>query len=141
MAKTDLPPIDLNNPDSARRALAEALLLLGEGGIPHVASVLQDFGHSQVSSHFRSGYEKDMLQVIGAKLGEWVAANVPEGVDVHPHVLHGTIYDQTLRAADRLSVDLIVMGLHRPELSDHLLGPNAARVVRYAKQSIDVVRI
>lgn len=58
-----------------------------------------------------------------------------------PNVLHGTIYDQILRAADRLSVDLIVMGLHRPELSDHLLGPNAARVVRQAEQSIYLVRI
>jgi nucleotide-binding universal stress UspA family protein len=69
-----------------------------------------------------------------------VADNVPEGVAVHPHVLHGTIYDEILRAAGKLEVDLIVIGAHRPEFSDYLLGPNAARVVRHARQSVYVVR-
>jgi nucleotide-binding universal stress UspA family protein len=32
------------------------------------------------------------------------------------------------------------MASHRPELSDYLLGPNAARIVRHAKQSVLVVR-
>jgi hypothetical protein len=49
-------------------------------------------------------------------------------------VLHGRVYDQIIAAADKLGVsDAIVMGSHRPELSDYLLGPNAARVVRHAQ--------
>jgi hypothetical protein len=42
---------------------------------------------------------------------------------VHPHVTHGRVYDQIILAADRLKVDAIVMGSHRPELTDYLLGP------------------
>ena len=44
------------------------------------------------------------------------------------------------RAANRLGCDLIVVGAHRPELGDYLLGPNAARIVRHADQSVFVVR-
>jgi nucleotide-binding universal stress UspA family protein len=35
---------------------------------------------------------------------------------------------------------MIVMASHRPEMSDYLLGANAARVVRHAKISVLVVR-
>ena len=45
-----------------------------------------------------------------------------------------------MKAADKLKCDLIVMASHRPELKDYLLGPNAARVVRHARQSVFVVR-
>lgn len=41
---------------------------------------------------------------------------------------------------DMLGADLIVMASQRPELKDYLLGPNAARVVRHAEQSVLVVR-
>ncbi|MEZ5684676.1 MAG: universal stress protein [Paracoccaceae bacterium] len=140
MAKKILLPVDLNDPDAAAHPLAEALRLLHEGGTLHVISVLPDFGMAQVSGFFREGHEKTMLKAFGEKLGDWVRQNVPEAVDVHPHVLHGTIYDQILRAADKLGVDVIVMGAQRPELADYLLGPNAARVVRHAKQSVYVVR-
>ena len=140
MPKTILLPVDLNDPEAAKRPLAEALALLGPGGVLHVASVMPEFGLAQVSGFFRDGYESDMLRAWGDRLRGWVASEVPDAVEVHPHVLHGTIYDEILRAADKLGVDLIVMGAHRPELSDYLLGPNAARVVRHAKQSVYVVR-
>jgi nucleotide-binding universal stress UspA family protein len=45
-----------------------------------------------------------------------------------------------MRLADKLGCDAIVMAAHRPELRDYLLGPNAARVVRHANQSVLVVR-
>ena len=42
--------------------------------------------------------------------------------------------------SEAIKADLIVMGSHRPELRDYLLGPNAARVVRHAPCSVVVVR-
>ena len=139
MARTILLPVDLTDDKTWRRALAEALEML-QGGKLHVVTVMPDFGMSMVGSYFRKDYERDALRAVGAALTAWVEANVPEEVDVHPHVLHGSIYDEILRAADKLAVDLIVIGSHRPELKDYLLGPNAARVVRHARQSVYVVR-
>ena len=39
-----------------------------------------------------------------------------------------------------LADELIVIGSHRPEMQDYLLGPTAAKVVRHAKCSVLVVR-
>lgn len=140
MSKTILLPVDINHPKAEHKSLKEALPLLGDGGVLHVVSVAPSFGMAQVSGFFPDQFEKEHLAEFGKQLSAWVKEHVPDGVTVKPHVLHGTIYDEILRAADELDVDLIVMGAHRPELSDYLLGPNAARVVRHANQSVYVVR-
>lgn len=135
-----LLPIDLSDSASWQKPLIESLALLGTNGVLHVASVLPEFGVSQVGSFFRRDFEREALKALGQGLTDWVAQNVPDAVEVHPHVLHGTIYDEILRAAEKLRVDVIVMGSHRPALKDYLLGPNAARVVRHAACSVYVVR-
>lgn len=140
MSRGILLPIDLGDPESWARPLSEALSMLGAEGVLHVVSVLPDFGMSQVGGFFRKDFERNALKAFGEALAQWTAQNVPDEIDVHPHVLHGTIYDEILRAADRLGVDVIVMASHRPALRDYLLGPNAARVVRHARCSVYVVR-
>ena len=141
MPKTVLMPVDLNDEKSWRLALAEALAMLrARGGVLHVVSVLPDFGMAMVGNFFRQDFEQEALKTFGQALADWVIEHVPEDIEVHPHVLHGSIYDEILRAADKLKADVIVIGSHRPELKDYLLGPNAARVVRHAKQSVYVVR-
>ncbi|WP_284263631.1 universal stress protein [Roseicyclus amphidinii] len=141
MFKTVLLPIDLSAPPSWSRALPAALRLCdAEGGVLHVLTVVPDFGMSVVGSFFESGFEEKALHKVGEAMTAWVDAHVPDAVEVHPHVMHGRVYDQIITAADRLDVDAIVMASHTPELSDYLLGPNAARVVRHARQSVFVVR-
>lgn len=141
MFSTILLPIDLSAEPSWVKALPAALRLCEpEGGVLHVATVVPDFGMSVVGSYFDKGFEERALHEVGERLSAWVDKHVPDGVEVHPHVLHGRVYDQIIAAADRLGVDAIVMASHTPELSDYLLGPNAARVVRHARQSVFVVR-
>ena len=140
MPRTILMPIDMSDEASWKKSLAEALDLLKGGGALHVVTVLPDFGLAQVSGFFDKGFEKKALHEMGEALTEWVNAHVPAGIEVHPHVLHGKIYDEILRAADKLGADVIIMGSHRPELKDYLLGPNAARVMRHARQSVYIVR-
>ena len=141
MFSSILLPIDLSAEPSWKKAAPVAVKMARDDGIPlHVVTVLPDFGMSVVGSYFKSGYEKTALHEIGEALSAWVDRNIPDDVEVHPHVLHGRVYDEIIMAAERLGVDAIGMGSHRPELSDYLLGPNAARVVRHAKQSVFVVR-
>jgi len=141
MPRVVLLPVDLSDSETQRAALGEALAMMGADGVLHVVTVLPDFGLPQVGGYFRKEYEKEALGNVGKALAEWVVAHVPPEVEVHPHVLHGTIYDEILRAADKLKVDLIVIGSHRPAFADYLLGPNAARVVRHARCSVYVVRV
>jgi universal stress protein F len=57
------------------------------------------------------------------------------------HVIaFGKTYEQVLNAANKAQSDLIVVGAHKPDFADYLLGPNAARIVRHSKCSVHVVR-
>jgi len=141
MFKSILLPIDLSAPASWSKALPTALnMAKTSGGVLHVITVVPDFGLSVVGTFFEEGFEAKAMHKVGEDLTAWVNAHVGDGVEVHPHVVHGRVYEQIMEAADKLGVDLIVMGSHTPELSDYLLGPNAARVVRHARQSVFVVR-
>ncbi len=93
-----------------------------------------------VSSYFEHDFEEKAMRSLGERLSDWVTKNVPAGTDVHPHILYGRVHTQVIEAADRLGADLIVMGSHKPELTDYILGPTAQRVVSHAKQSVFVVR-
>ena len=136
-----LLPIDLAAETSWKRALPAAMRLAEPADLVlHVMTVVPDFSMSVVGSFFEEGFEEKALRKAGDELRAWVEANVPADVNVHPYVAHGRVYDQVIRAADALEVDAIVMASHTPELSDYLLGPNAARVVRHARQSVFVVR-
>ena len=141
MFKTILLPIDLGAAASWEKALPAALRLSApEGAVLHVMTVVPDFGMSVVGTFFEDGFEDKALHKAGEDLSHWVNHNVAKDVEVHPHVAHGRVYEEIMKAADKLEVDAIVMASHTPELSDYLLGPNAARVVRHAKQSVFVVR-
>lgn len=141
MFKAILLPIDLAADSSWGRPLELAVdLARKEGSTVHVMTVVPDFGMSIVGSYFGADFEKRVLADTTGKLRAWVAAHLPEDVRAEAHVAHGRIYDEILKAADRLGCDAIVMASHRPEMTDYLIGPNAARVVRHARQSVMVLR-
>ncbi len=139
MPETILLPIDLSSPPSWERALPRALALV-DGGVLHVLTVIPNFGASMVGNFFDEGWMERALHEVGEKLTAWVNAHIPDAQEVHPHVVHGRIYDEIIRAADRLEAGTIVLGAPPADVTDYLLGPNAARVVRHSRKSVFVVR-
>jgi nucleotide-binding universal stress UspA family protein len=141
MYKSILVPVDLAEESSWKKALPVAEAMARTFGAElHIVSVVPDFGKSIVGSYFPKNYESDALEAASELLKTFIAANVDGDVPVKGHIAHGTIYEEINKAGDKLSCDLIVLASHRPELKDYLLGPNAARVVRHARQSVLVVR-
>lgn len=142
MFKSILAPIDINAEKSGRRCVLEFSASLAKlyTAELHVVSVCPDFGMSIVGMQFDESFKNKAIAEIKSKLDDFVAQNVPSDVQAQTHVAYGSIYDQIVKSADRLSSDAIVLSAHRPELKDYLLGPNAARVVRHAKQSVFVIR-
>lgn len=141
MYKEILLPIDLNHESSWRKALPCALeLARAFGARLHVMTVVPDFGMSIVGSYFPKDYEKKALEAATAALHDFTKKHLPKGASCQHIVSHGTVYEEILGTARTIKADLIVMGSHRPELKDYLLGPNAARVVRHADRSVMVVR-
>lgn len=136
-----LLPVDLAAEASWKKPLALAAELAGRGGATiHAMTVVPDFGMSIVGSYFGEDFEHKALADAAERLKAWADEHVPAGVTAQTHVAHGRIYDEILRAAEKLGCDAIVLGAHRPDFGDYLLGPNAARVVRHARQSVLVVR-
>jgi nucleotide-binding universal stress UspA family protein len=141
MYKTILLAIDLNEPSSWEKALPVAVeQATAGGGKLHIVTVVPDFGMAIVGSFFPANYEKSALAEADKALDAFVAENVPAEIEVAHSVGHGTIYKEILATVERIDADLVVMASHRPEQSDYLLGPNAARVVRHAECSVLVVR-
>ena len=141
MFKTILVPIDVDQESSWARALPVAEQLAKDYGAElHAIVVVPTMGMSVVGSFFPPDFEEKALSAAQGKLDEVIGKVAKNAGAIKTHVAHGTIYEEVLAAARKLNCDLIVMTSHRPELKDYLLGPNAARVMRHAKQSVFIVR-
>lgn len=135
-----LASVDLGDPESSSRVLNAALEIIESGDRLNVVSVVPDFGVGVVGSFFPDNYEKQALEKATDALHAFTDKHVPKGTKVKHIVGHGNVYEEILDAANKVSADIIVIGSDRPKLQDYLLGPNAARVVRHAPQSVLVVR-
>lgn len=141
MFKDILLPVDLNHEGSWAKSLPVALdLARAFDANLHVVTVLPAFGPSMVSQYFPVDFEERATTHVMDALHAFVAQHIPPGTKVQHVVAHGEVYDEILRTADKSGCDLIVLGSHRPEFKDYLIGSNAARIVRHAKCSVLVVR-
>ncbi len=141
MYKSIFLPIDLNQESSWKDVIPTAVKLAeGSNAELHVMTVVPDYGMAVVGSFFPTDYAENASLETEKLLANFVAEHFSDGTSVKAHVRHGSIYKEIIQSADENGCDLIVMASHRPETKDYLLGPNAARVVRHAKQSVFVVR-
>jgi len=133
--------LDLGDPASYNRVLPVAQDLAERHNSElHVLSVVPSYSMPIVGSFFPEDFEKKALAAAKEKLAQVLGAQARPSLSVTGHVVNGAIYEEIIKGADKLGCDLIIMEAHRPEFKDFLLGPNAARVVRHAKQSVFVVR-
>ena len=140
MFSSILLPIDIGAAGVARQLDYAVATARQWDATLHLLTVVPDYGMSIVGSFFPAGHEEAAQEKARAELAPYVERARAEGARSEGHVGHGSIYDQILKFAEHLDCDLIVIGAHRPELKDYLLGPNAARVVRHARQSVVVIR-
>jgi nucleotide-binding universal stress UspA family protein len=146
---TILVPVDLDHESSWRRALPAAVdqarLMGGKvyllNVVPHITAGLDWRYAIRGETGGTLEYNvKDLQKAAKKRLGELMTQYVPPELQGQVLAPHGTIYDEIVKAAERLGADLIVMASHRPSLKDYLLGPNAARVARHARSSVHIVR-
>ncbi len=141
MYKNILLAVDLAEESSWRKAMPAAVdCARAFGATLHVMTVVPDYGSPAVAQYFPEDFEERMMRQASEELAALAAKGVPEGVSCKIHVVYGGIYEKIIETADGIGADLIVVASYRPELKDYLLGPNAARVVRHAAQSVMVVR-
>ncbi|MEL6565600.1 MAG: universal stress protein [Pseudomonadota bacterium] len=141
MFKSLLLAVDVNAPEGAGRSAEAAISMArAEGATLHLLNVVPDSGMAIVGASLARDSMTNALNAARSELEAWAASTIPADITHDLHVAEGTVYDQIIRTAHALDIDAIIVGAHRPELKDYLIGPNAARVARHATQSVFVVR-
>jgi universal stress protein F len=149
MYKHILVPIDIQHRSAWERALPAAVAAATEGQTTlHVLTVVPDLFAGvdwryaiRGEQHGSIDYDRnELMEQAKQRLQELARQHVPDALNTEVMVRHGTIYEEILTASEEVDADLIVMASHRPALKDYLLGPNAARVVRHARCSVQIVR-
>lgn len=149
MAGKTLVPIDLSDMETSSKVLAAGVSHAQQDGsglvvmavVPHMISGV-DFRYA-IRGETGGSEEYDVKAIVQEtldRLNEVVGEHLPNDMKAETIVRHGTVYERILEVADEIEPDQIVIGAHRPQLADYLLGPNTARVVRHAKCSVNVVR-
>ncbi len=140
MTKFTLAAIDIGHPETAQAIVKKAHALAQFEGLSlAVVAVIPDFRMSVVGDFFKEGTRDAVIASANKQLHALVSEAI--GDASVKHILRiGTIYKEIIDTAQDIDVSLIVMGASCPDLSDYLLGPNVARVIRHAKASIYVVR-
>lgn len=143
MTNSVLCAVDISNGDLDVHVLKTAAALADQNNAQlDVVTVLPDFGESWVSGFFQPDFHEKALDEAHTKLTDMCTATL--GAERNEKIRHvvatGTAYQEILKTAESADSDLIVIGAHKPDLKDYLLGPNAARVVRHSTVSVYVVR-
>ena len=141
MYKTILLPVDVQHDSSWRKAIPVACELLDDDGELHLLGVVHDVGNAWVASYLPSGFEKQALETMKARLVELAGTELPGDARVSTHVAYGHVAEAILDQAGKLGADLIVIASHAPdELRTFRISSQADRVVRHAPISVMVVR-
>lgn len=142
MTKSVLCAVDVQQDhDTKVLEVADKLARLDDAQLD-VISVVPNAGMNLVASYFEENFQGQMVEQVREKLVAKVSSVLGEerNKDIRHLVTTGSVYEEILEVAKKTGADLIVIGAHQPHLSEYLLGPNAARVVRHSKASVYVVR-
>jgi universal stress protein F len=143
MTRPVLCAVDVSNGEDDIAVIQKAAQLAAfEGAQLDVIAVQPDYGMSQVGAFFGAEHHDKMVVEAKEHLNTLVlkALDAEQNDKVRHVIATGRAYEEVLKLAKTTDAALIVVGAHKADLADYLLGPNAARVVRHAKCSVYVVR-
>ncbi|WP_457647156.1 universal stress protein [Profundibacter sp.] len=135
MYKNIIVPIALDHGHDPSEALDVAKALRADGGKITLLSVIEPIP-GYIATYIPEGQlEKNRHEVIGN-----LEADAAGDDSVDARVITGHPGSAIVDYAKDNDVDLIVIASHKPGLQDFFLGSTAARVVRYSKCAVHVLR-
>lgn len=143
MSKSILVAVDVSESDHDKGVLQTAQRLAQLQGCELIVlTVVPNYGMSIVGSFFENDFHDKLVSKTKESLNALIEDALGSGAvdNIKLVVATGTAYEEILQFSKKVDCELIVIGAHKPDLKDYLLGPNAARVVRHASQSVYVVR-
>lgn len=142
MTKKILCAVDISQKNDTEVLQTADKLARLDGASMDVVTVVPNFGMALVGSYFDDNFQKQAVSEAKQALKDRVVKVLGEerNSEIRHIVAAGSIYEEILQLAEQVGADLIVIGAHKPDLREYLLGPNAARVVRHSNCSVYVVR-
>jgi nucleotide-binding universal stress UspA family protein len=135
MYKNIFVPIALDHSQNPETAINVAKSLLAKGGKITLLSVIEPIS-GYVMTYMPEGQLEENRKEVLAGLDKDAA-----GIDgVTTKVIVGHPGSSIVDYAKEKDADLIVIASHKPGLQDFFLGSTAARVVRYSKCAVHVLR-
>jgi nucleotide-binding universal stress UspA family protein len=132
--------VDLADPAQAPMGLAQAVELANaSGGLLRLVNI-QPLLPATFMEYVPVDFDAEQEKRATVALQEIVAAVQLPKERLSGVVRVGGIYHEILAEATEWGADLIVVGSHRPVVTDYLLGSNAKTIVRHAICSVLVVR-
>lgn len=143
MIKSVLCAVDISEGETDSPVLQQAARLADlDGAQLDIITVLPDYGEGMVSGYFKPKHQEEATKKATQALRKLSASVLSKerNASVRHIVASGRAYEVILKTARKAGTDLIVIGAHKPDFKDYLLGPNSARVVRHSECSVFVVR-
>ena len=140
MYKRIVLAVDLADPAPTPMGLAQAVeLAAASAGLLRLVNI-QPLLPATFMEYVPADFDAEQEERASAALQE-IVAKVRCRRSACPRTVRiGGIYHEILGEAAEWGADLIVVGSHRPVVTDYLLGSNAKTIVRHALCSVLVVR-
>ena len=132
--------VDLADPAPSPKGLAQAVeLAAASAGLLRLVNI-QPLMPATFMEYVPADFDAEQEKRASAALQDIVAKVALPKERLSGTVRVGGIYHEILGEAADWGADLIVVGSHRPVVTDYLLGSNAKTIVRHALCSVLVVR-
>lgn len=141
MYKNILVPVDVFEIGLADKALSHAQFLAqSSSGQIHLLHVIPSFSPVLTRGFISDARKMEdyMINTTKEKLAELIRKVSLAESDIH--IRSGNIRDEVTKLADELKADVVIIGSRNPNIQTHLLGSEAANIVRYAHVPVFVVR-
>jgi universal stress protein F len=136
MYRKIIVPVEMSQMEKGEKILAKARTLLDAGGEIVLMSVAESVP-AYVSVDLPVDFLNQSVRDAEAKL---TVLNAKHGGHARIKVVIGAPAREILNVAEEEHADLIIIGSHRPDFYNYLIGATADRVVRHATCSVLVDR-
>ncbi|PDO86846.1 universal stress protein UspG [Kosakonia pseudosacchari] len=142
MYKTIIMPVDVFEMELSDKAVRHAEFLAQSEGVIHLLHVLP--ASASLSLHRFAAdirrFEEHLQQEAQTRLNTMITHFNIDASRIKTHVRFGNVRDMVNELAEEIGADMVVIASRNPSISTHLLGSNAANIVRHAHIPVLVVR-
>ena len=141
MYKNIIIPVDLSEESSWKYLLPVALSFVSAFKSKlHFVNIIPDLGISIIEDYLPHHWVSNQKEQNTQKLDDLIERYIPIEIKVTTHIGRGSVYDEVINYANSVQAELIIASAIGEDRQEYTLGHNAAKLVKFSKASVLVVR-